>query len=332
MRRVVFDTLEILATDQASRVRGIVSDALKDVVSAPAKLILQLANDPVLSVCGPILEFSPLLTNEDLIELVQSAPVQGAFSAISRRDVVAEAVSDAIVVARDNDAIAALLANPSAQICEETLDQLIDDAPNYQDWHEPLVHRPKLPAGPARRIAGFVARTLLDALRQRDDLNAETMDAIADAVETRLSKEDAAVVESAEQDQETWSSEPYPKWRARLMHDAGAIDESSISTAASKGETKFVIAALTLCSTLTETTVTRIFAMKSAKGIVSLCWKAGFTVQLAIGLQFTMGGIPPHEILRPKDALEFPMDEREMDWQIEFFEMGSERIGRAGAR
>lgn len=332
MRRAVFDTLEVLAADQASRVRGILSDALKDVVDAPAKLILQLANDPELSVCGPILEYSPILTSEDLLALIQSAPVQGALTAISRRNGVAEPVSDAIVVARDNDAIAALLANPSAQIREETLDRLIDDAPGNETWHEPLVHRPKLPAGPARRVAGFVARSLLDALCQRTDLNAETVAAIADAVEIRLSKEDVPLPESGLRDQEDWTSETDPKRRARLMDDAGAIDEISISMAASEGDTKFVIAALTLRSALAEATVARIFTMKSAKGIVALCWKAGFTMQLAIRLQFTLGNIPPREILRSKKTMNFPMGEKEMNWQIEFFEKGTEMIAQSGAR
>ena len=196
MQRAVLETLEILATDQASWVRAILAEALKDIVDAPAELVLQLASDPELSVCGPILEYSPVLTREDLITLIESAPVRGALTAISRRNVVAEAVSDAIAGARDNDAIAAFLANPSAQIREETLDWLIDDAPGNKAWHEPLVHRPKLPMGPARRVAGFVARSLLNSLRQRTDLDARTVAAIADTVETRLSKQDASLPDS----------------------------------------------------------------------------------------------------------------------------------------
>ena len=207
MQRAVLETLEILATDQASWVRAILAEALKDIVDAPAELVLQLASDPELSVCGPILEYSPVLTREDLITLIESAPVRGALTAISRRNVVAEAVSDAIAGARDNDAIAALLANPSAQIREETLDWLIDDAPGNKAWHEPLVHRPKLPMGPARRVAGFVARSLLNSLRQRTDLDARTVAAIADTVETRLSKQDAPLPDSGLPDQESWTSE-----------------------------------------------------------------------------------------------------------------------------
>jgi uncharacterized protein (DUF2336 family) len=332
MQRAVLETLEVLAADQATRVRAILAEALKDIVDAPAELVLQLASDPEISVCGPILEFSPILTSEDLIALIESAPVQGALTAISRRNVVAEVVSDAIVGARDNDAIAALLANPSAQICEETLDQLIEDAPQNEAWHEPLVHRPKLPLGPARRVAGFVTRTLLDSLRQRTDLDAQTMAAIAEAVETRLSKEDAPNTDSGTPDQASWSCEIDPKRRAMLMYNAGAIDETSISMAASEGDTKFVIAALALCGTLAEATVAHVFATKSPKGIVALCWKSGFTMQLAIRLQFTMGNISPREVLRSKKSSDFPITEKEMAWQIEFFEQSGGRTGRTGER
>ena len=54
-----------------------------------------------------------------------------------------------------------LLANPSAQVREETLDLIVQRAPGRPRWHAPLVERPTLPARLAAKIAAFVADALL---------------------------------------------------------------------------------------------------------------------------------------------------------------------------
>lgn len=56
------EALATLARDQITKVRAILSDALKDVVDAPAVIIKMLASDLEIEVSGPILEFSPVLS------------------------------------------------------------------------------------------------------------------------------------------------------------------------------------------------------------------------------------------------------------------------------
>src|SRR3546814_16555236 len=61
-QRFVEQTLELLARDQATRVRQILAEALKSVAGAPPAVIRQLARDAADVVACPVLEFSPLLT------------------------------------------------------------------------------------------------------------------------------------------------------------------------------------------------------------------------------------------------------------------------------
>ena len=84
-------------------------------------------------------------------------PIPGAVSASAQRAGVAGKVADAIVAVDDEAAIAALLANPSAQIREETLDLVVERAPARASWHPALVRRPLLPARLVKRVASFVA-------------------------------------------------------------------------------------------------------------------------------------------------------------------------------
>ena len=186
MRHAVLEIVENLASDQTSRVRAVISEALKDVVEVPHDLILKLANDETQLVSLPVLEYSPVLTNNDLLLLARSSPVQGALIAISRRGTVNEQVADVISGSNNQDAITSLLANKGAQIREETLNNLVDEAIDVIAWHDPLVRRPELPAGPAQKIVSFVAQSLLDTLCARTDLMPATLAAVETAVARRL--------------------------------------------------------------------------------------------------------------------------------------------------
>ena len=70
----------------------------------------------------------------------------------------------------DESAVAALLANSSAQIQEETLDDIIDRAPSRASWQERLVERPNLYHRAVKRIAQFVTASLLAILKSTTDL------------------------------------------------------------------------------------------------------------------------------------------------------------------
>ena len=59
---------------------------------------------------------------------------------------------------------------------------------------------------------------------------------------------------------------------------------------------------------------------RSAKGVVALVWHCGFTMRLASQLQMRVAGIPPQQVLRARNGVEFPITETDMKWQIEFIE------------
>ena len=189
VRELTLQALEILAQDELPRVRQILSEELKQADYAPVEVIERLAHDIELVVAAPILEYSPLLSDDVILEIITSGPVQGALNAIARRQRVAAPIADAIVATADVPAVASLLANSNAQIREETLDQIIDGAPEVQVWHQPLVRREALSQGALRRISNFVASSLLSILKERSDLDEETVRHVAGAVKRRIEEE-----------------------------------------------------------------------------------------------------------------------------------------------
>ena len=151
-------TLEMLARDSAVKVRAILADEIKHLDCVPRDVALRLARDLDYLVSAPILEYSPLLSDNDLIEIIACGQVQHALTAIARRQPLSENVSDVLVQSLDVSAVAALLVNPDAKIRKDTLDRIVAEAEEIESWHLPLALRADLSARAIRRIGGFVRR------------------------------------------------------------------------------------------------------------------------------------------------------------------------------
>ena len=62
----------------------------------------------------------------------------------------------------------------------------------------------------------------------------------------------------------------------------------------------------------------RAASLRSAKGIVSLLWRAGYTMRAAPALQMLLARLPPEAILHARRGGGFPLTVEEMLWQIGF--------------
>jgi len=122
-------------------------------------------------VSAPVLENSLLLTDKDLLNIIAQRPQPGALGDICRRKNLCAGVGDGIVATKDKKAVAELLANSRAQIREETLGRLIDEARHVEIWHKPMVHWPALTEGAVIRLAD----NYFSVLEQREDLDTVTI-------------------------------------------------------------------------------------------------------------------------------------------------------------
>ena len=323
LRNMTYEALSLLARDQITRVRQILAEALKDVANAPPDLIRALAHDSEVEVSSPVLQFSPVLTDEDLLEIIHSSPMSGKLSAISKRQIVPANVADAIARTDDIDAIAVLLANPSAQIREETLDMLLERAPDHEDWHGPMVRRPQLSARAATRLARFVAESLLLVLQERPDLDPETKAAVAAVVRRRVEEVGSDMADFHRGAKvvvpQTEVGEGPMDVAARLFK-AGQLEEQAVMSAIASGDEDFVAAALATRANLPYALAQKIISTRSAKGMTALVWRGRLSMAVAVLAQIRMGKIAPSDVIRPKAGSQaFPLTAEEMNWQIEFF-------------
>lgn len=324
VRAQTHQALETLANDQIMKVRAILSDALKDVVDAPADIIRRLANDIEIEVSGPVLEHSPVLTEQDLIEIIESGPATGGVAAIARRDGVSENLADAIIGTDDVEGIADLLGNGSAQIREEALDDLIDRSANQELWQPPLVARKQLPDGAAQRMAGFIAENLLHELSKRADFDAPTMAAVKEVVRERLGGEATPDKKALNAGFDFLKVDP-PLDTARRLNAAGKLHDKVVTKALQAGDHAFVFAAMIERAGVDLALARKIFIEKNPSGIVALLGKAKMPASIVMMVQQQMGRIAPSEIIEPEDDSTFPMSEDDIDWNIEFFSNMAER-------
>lgn len=314
LRALSLDVLETLARDTVKQVRARLADSMKDLDRASPELVERvvevLARDTAIEVAGPVLEHSSLLSDEILLSIVEAPRAAGTVGAISRRRDVSETVSDAVARSGDDDAIASLLANDSAQIREQTLDQLIEAAPSKPSWHAPLVNRPALAARQVDRLSEFVANALVSELSKRNDLDDDTKERLRGVVAKRLDG-------SGKKTGDTTIGE---RNKAVTQHNDGQLDDKALAEAVAAGRRAYVMAALAVRSGLSEPVVHAIMGSGSARAVVALAWKAGLEMELAEQLQLRLAYIEPKKLLRAQRSGDYPLKEDQLAWEIKVFD------------
>jgi uncharacterized protein (DUF2336 family) len=311
VRALMIETLERLARDQVARVRAILAEEIKSQSGIPKFIVDILARDVEAIVAAPILEYSPLLSDADLMEIIATAKAEELLAAIARRRPLGAAVSEAIVSSLDISAIAALLANPDAKIREQTLDRLTEQAEAIQTWHAPIVLRADLSRRAIARIASFVGSSLIEQLVARYSLDPAIKRDLNKALRARLKVERAAenaVVDAAAAE-------------VAAARTAGTLDEDFVDTAAVAGRREVVVLALAVMADVPEPAARKIFASRSAKPVTALVWRAGLSMRVAFKIQTAVMRLKAGELLPARAGVDFPMTEDEMRWHLNYFQV-----------
>jgi uncharacterized protein (DUF2336 family) len=309
IQQLTLATLERLAHDQAPRVRAILADEIKTMNCVPKFIVKTLAKDVEALVAAPILEYSPLLSDADLMEVIAAGQAEEVLAAIARRKPLNAEVSEAIVSSLDIPAIAALIANRDAKIREKTLDEIAAQAEKIQSWHMPLVLRADLSQRAVLRIAGFVGSSLIEQLSARYGLDDDVRGQLNKELRTRLQDENkAAPVDMALRD-------------VAAARAAGKLDEAFVEAAANAGQRDVVIHALAALGNVPEAKVRKLFAARSAKAVTALVWHARLSMRVAFKIQSFVLRLAAGELLPARAGVHFPMTEDEMRWHLSYFEI-----------
>lgn len=106
--------------------RAHVAKLLAPLDRAPGNVVVKLANDTI-EVAQPLLEFSNVLTDDDLIDII-AGQTEAHRVAIAARGQVAERVGEAIVTHGEQPSVSRLVNNPNAELGADTLRKLVEKA------------------------------------------------------------------------------------------------------------------------------------------------------------------------------------------------------------
>jgi uncharacterized protein (DUF2336 family) len=147
--------VRLMADDAESLVRRALSVTLKASPLIPREIANRLARD-MDSIALPILSFSPVLTDEDLADLVRTSdPVRQV--AVARRPMVSEIVASAIVEYGSESAVEAVCANDNARLTSRILERTIDKFPRSDRVLTSISHRTTVPIEIAEKLVSMVS-------------------------------------------------------------------------------------------------------------------------------------------------------------------------------
>lgn len=168
-RELAREILGYLVHDVAVSVREALARCLDDKAGAPRDVVLKLARD-IDRVALPVLERSPVLTDEDLVGLVYyGSPAKQC--AIAGRPDVAAPVSEAIAHRGDRMAVLRLVHNASAVINEAAATILVKRYADDADVSVPLVQRGEMPALLVERLIAMVSEQLREYLVEQHEMD-----------------------------------------------------------------------------------------------------------------------------------------------------------------
>jgi len=308
------ETLECLAKDSAVRVRAVLAEEIKHLTNIPKDVVVALARDLEHVVAAPVLEYSPLLSDADLVEIIACGQVREVLTAVARRRPLSEKVSDCLVQSMDVPAVAALLVNADAKIRKATLERVVKEAEEIESWQLPLALRADLSTRAIRRIAGFVGAQIIERLAARHDLSDATRQHLNRQLRMRLEEKTSTA------EQQALAAQSIAEAKA-----AGRLNADFVEDAALSGHRECVALALAELARVPVTSVRRILACGRAKPMVALAWHAGLSMRIAFKLQTFVMKLPAHELLAARGGVNYPMTPEEMSWQLSCFDIQVKR-------
>lgn len=227
-REAAQDILRLMAGDAAEMVRRAMAVTLKSSTLLPRDVARRLAAD-VDTIALPVLEVSPVFTDEDLIEIVRAGSVVRQM-AIAARPRVSRQVAEVIAFEAAEPAVRTLAANDNADIAPISMGAMLDRFGGSPEVATALAYRAVLPLDISERLVGLVSAQVRDHLIARHAVAPETVIRLAGDARER------ATVDLLDQAR---TAEDLAEFAARL-NARGALNASLLLRALATGVMPFV--------------------------------------------------------------------------------------------
>jgi uncharacterized protein (DUF2336 family) len=180
-RTIAEEIFRVLAHDVEVQVRQALAEQLKDSSLLPRDVAMTLAKDLVASISDPMLEFSAVLSDEDLLDVLKHSQTLSSQMSIARRASVNEPVARALVATGQPEVTNTLISNQGAVISEDVVEDIARTFPENRELLQHTIQRYPLPLPLAERIVSHIAAHLREEIMASADFSSF---AIEDALST----------------------------------------------------------------------------------------------------------------------------------------------------
>ncbi len=157
----------LLSRDGEVKVRVVLSELLKDSPVLPRDLALSMAHDKIDNVAIPMLQHSTVLSEYDLLRIVETASTSPRLISIARRATVSERVSAALVETGQTPVVSELVGNQGARLSEQSYRTIIQTHHTEAQLMARLAEREHLPVTVAEKLVSYVSDAVGRELRSQ---------------------------------------------------------------------------------------------------------------------------------------------------------------------
>ncbi|MEY2756785.1 MAG: hypothetical protein RIR33_563 [Pseudomonadota bacterium] len=224
--------LDMMCADAAVLVRRALAVTLRNSPRLPRDVALKLAKD-VDIIAVPVLKNSPVITDEDLVEIVLAGSAEKQV-AIAQRPTLGQGLTEVIALYGTKEAVEAATLNEGASFSDDAYAGVLNRFANDNEIKSALVSRSWLPLHVTEKLVNMVAGELFDRLVNKHELPPQL------AIEIAAGARERATLDLVEQAGVSSDPERF----AQQLHLNGRLTPSLIMRALCLGHMTFVEHAL----------------------------------------------------------------------------------------
>ena len=308
-QKIVAEILGFMSRDAAAMVRRALAVTLKNSPNLPRDIARKLIRD-VDSIAVPILSFSPVLTDEDLLEVLRSKAA-AKMLAITKRQVIAGDLVKAIVRYGDSRTIAAVAANDGADIGADLGARMLTQFHDNDLIKESFIARRDLPPVIVEKLITMISADAVERLSARHEVPIET------AMDLLTRTRERASIDLISQ---SWVSNDLASLVNSLSHE-DRLTNTLIVRAGACGHMRFVELALAAKTGISSKKAALMVHDSGPFGLKALCTQAGLTDRDFLILRAALVIYADMEIMgapMPRDHFKRLMLERVLSLPLHF--------------
>ncbi|MFZ4124812.1 MAG: DUF2336 domain-containing protein [Rickettsiales bacterium] len=258
-REVAEQIFRLLMKDAHLKVRENLAQRIRENPEMPRDIVLHLANDHE-RVSLPILEASQVLSDADLINIIDSSREVSKLLAISKRPQVSGRVSDALVDTNYPDVVSSLVTNEGADISPRTYDRILDEFSRESAVMDSVITRANLPVAVVEKLISHATEAVAIELKRKYKLSDEQI-----RKDTAGTREDTTL-RMLEQEDNPQAIEAL----VTQMAQEGRLTPSIIMTALCRGQHHFFVTARAVLARIPVTNAQNLVTDKGGLGFKAL--------------------------------------------------------------